>query len=303
MEIIAGSTQFQLHQETAVAIGKFDGVHIGHQKLLERILQQKQNGRKACVFTFDPAPAVFFGKSDGKELTVREEKRRILQEMGVDILIEYPMNAQTAGIQPEQFIEEVLIRQMKMRYLAAGADLSFGAGGKGNVAMLKKYAAVHGSTVEIVDKVCLNGQDVSSTYIREVLERADMELAEHLMGRPYRIQGTVVHGRKLGRTVGMPTLNQLPPTGKIMPPCGVYASVVMYEGREYAGISNIGYKPTVSSEPVLGIETHLFDFTGEIYGEEITVALKRFRRPEKRFDSLEELKKQIDEDISWAKSL
>lgn len=302
MEIIAGRTQFQLNQETAVAIGKFDGIHIGHALLLQKIRAHKEKGLKTCVFTFDPPPAVFFGTSDGRELTGKAEKRALLEKMGVDVLIEFPMNRETAAIEPASFVNEILIGQMKMRYIAAGADLSFGAGGRGDALLLKKLSIAHGCEVEILDKVCLDGREVSSTYVREVLEQGDMEQVERLLGRPYSLIGEVVHGKKLGRTIGMPTLNLLPEEGKLMPPCGVYASTVCIKGKCYRGISNVGYKPTVASEHVLGVETYLFDFAGEIYGEEVEVSLLSFRRPERQFATLEELREQVTEDIAWAKS-
>ena len=133
LEIIANTTDFEINRETAVAIGKFDGVHLGHRRLLQEVLEQKKKGLAACVFTFDPTPAVLFGLSDGKELTTREEKRRLFEHMGVDILIEFPLNMETAAISPESFVEDILAGQMNTRFVAAGADLSFGSRGAGNL--------------------------------------------------------------------------------------------------------------------------------------------------------------------------
>ena len=132
MEIIAGTTDFYLEKDTAVAIGKFDGVHLGHRRLLEEILNKKKNGLAACVFTFDPTPAVLFGLSDGKELTTREEKRRLFEHLGIDILIEFPLTKETAATEPERFVTEILAKQMNTRFVAAGEDLSFGKNGAGN---------------------------------------------------------------------------------------------------------------------------------------------------------------------------
>ena len=298
MEIIADTTQFYLKRETAVAIGKFDGLHIGHRRLLDEILEQKKNGLAACVFTFDPAPAVLFGLSDGKELTPREEKRVLLERMGVDILIEFPLTAETAAMPPEDFVTEILVKQMNVRFIAAGTDLSFGAGGKGNAGLLEKMAGESEYEVKTIEKVRFGGKEISSTYVREQVEAGNMLLTEQLLGRPYTFIGKVVHGNRIGRTIGMPTVNLLPAASKLVPPNGVYYSGVLYHGKRYRAISNVGYKPTVTEERVLGVESYLYDFHEEIYDKEIEVSLYEFKRPEKRFDSLEDLKEQLVQDIS-----
>lgn len=297
MEIIADTTQFYLNRETAVAIGKFDGLHIGHRRLLEEILEQKKRGLAACVFTFDPAPAVLFGLSDGKELTTREEKRVLLERMGVDILIEFPLTKQTAAMCPEDFVSQVLVRQMNVRFLAAGSDLSFGAGGRGDAALLQSMAKDCEYQVKTIDKVCFDQKEISSTYVREQVEAGNMLLAEQLLGMPYTLIGSVSHGKRLGRRLGMPTVNLLPPESKLMPPCGVYYATVLYGGKRYRAISNVGYKPTVTQEHVMGVESYLYDFHSEIYGEKIEVRLHEFKRPERKFDSIDALKAQLEEDI------
>ena len=302
MQIIAGTTQFELNRETAVAIGKFDGLHVGHRRLLDEILLQKQCGLAACVFTFDPPPAVLFGKGDGKELMTREEKRIFLERMGVDVLIEFPLTLETAAMQAVEFVETLLAKQMNARMIAAGRDLSFGAGGKGDAALLMKLAPKYGYQVKIIDKVRFGEMEISSTYVRSQVEKGNMQLAAQLLGMPYPIVGEVVHGNRIGRTIGMPTVNLLPPENKLLPPCGVYYSGVLYAGKYYRAISNVGYKPTVTSKQVLGVETYLYDFNEEIYGEEIQVNLLAFKRSECKFDSLEQLKAQMEEDIRMGAS-
>ncbi len=301
MEIITHTKKMDLNRETAVAIGKFDGLHLGHRRLLQEILEQKQKGLAACVFTFDPAPAVLFGQSDGRELMTKEEKRALLAGMGVDILIEFPLTMETAAIPAKEFVKEILVKQMRVRFIAAGTDLSFGAGGKGDAALLKEMGKDCGFQVKTIEKVRLGDQEISSTYVREQLEVGNMMLVEKLLGRPYTITGIVVHGNRLGRTLGMPTVNLLPPAAKLLPPCGVYYSSVLYQGKHYRAISNVGYKPTVTDARVMGVETYLYDFHSEIYGEEIDVSLHEFKRPEKRFESIEELKEQLLQDISEGK--
>lgn len=297
MEIIADTTDFYLNKETAVAIGKFDGLHIGHRRLLQEILEQKKKGLAACVFTFDPPPALLFGASDGKELTTREEKRVLFQRMGVDILIEFPLNVRTAAMPPRDFASGVLARQLNARFIAAGTDLSFGAGGAGNAGLLRAMGPEWGFTVDTIDKVRFGEEEVSSTYVRSQVEAGNMLLVEQLLGMPYTIMGTVQHGNRIGRTLGMPTVNLTPAASKLMPPCGVYFSSVLYEGRRYRAISNVGYKPTVTDERVMGVESYLYDFGEEIYGKEIEVSLYEFKRPEKRFEGIEGLREQLRKDV------
>lgn len=298
LEIIRDRARFYLTDDTAAAIGKFDGIHLGHRKILQDIMEKKQQGLKTCVFTFDPSPSVFFGGGDGKELTTREEKREIFQRMGVDILIEFPLNAETAATDPVYFAREILSRQMRVRYLAAGADLSFGDKGSGNMELLQKLSPELGFETRIVEKVKLEGETVSSTLIRGQIERGELHRASLFLGMPYMLSGVVVRGNQIGRTLGFPTLNLIPQDTKLLPPKGVYYSEVLLEGRKYRAISNVGNKPTIGKNLGSSLETYLYDFTGDAYGKEIRVFLHAFRRSERRFEGLEELRRQLEEDIS-----
>lgn len=297
MEIITATLDFELNKETAVAIGKFDGLHLGHRRLLQEILAKKEEGLAACVFTFDPSPAVFFGLSDGKELTTKEEKRRLLERMGVDILVEFPMTKESAATDPQAFIEEILVKKLHVRYVAAGVDVSFGARGAGNAELLQKFAKVHHYQVKTIEKVRLEDAEISSTLVRSQVEAGNMPYVEALLGMPYTIVGSVQHGKALGRKLGMPTVNLLPEKNKLLPPKGVYFSEVLYKGKKYAAISNVGCKPTVSQEEVLGVESYLYDFEEEIYGEDIEVGLLAFKRPEMRFEGVDALREQMQRDI------
>ncbi|MCM1057204.1 MAG: riboflavin biosynthesis protein RibF [Firmicutes bacterium] len=297
MEIISNTTDFYLEKDTAAVIGKFDGVHIGHRRLLEEILSLKRKGLASCVFTFDPAPAVLFGRSDGPELTTREEKRLLFERMNVDILIEFPMTPETAAILPGEFVREILAKRMNTRFIAAGNDLSFGAGGRGNAELLRKLGPELGFRVKTIEKACLEGIEVSSTYLRSKVEAGDLVTAEKLMGMPYMVAGRVVEGKHIGRTLGFPTVNILPDPDKLLPPDGVYYSSVRAGGRTYRAVSNVGCKPTVTDEGVRGIESYLYRFDREIYGEDIEVYLHAFRRPERQFENREALRRQLEEDI------
>lgn len=301
MIIIENTTNFPLDGRSAVAIGKFDGIHLGHRKLLEKIIQQKEKGYLATVFTFDTSAAAFFG-GDDKELTTREEKRRLFARMGMDVLIEFPLNQETAATPPDVFVEEYIIRHMKAAYICAGMDVSFGQRGAGNYQLLQQYAAAGDYRIEIIDKVMAGGEEVSSTRVREAIRSGEMKLANEMLGTAYSLTGVVAHGRRLGRTIGMPTANLLPEKDKLLPPNGVYYSRVRYQDKVYKAISNIGCKPTVSAEMVLGVESYLYDFTEDIYGKEITVELLEFRRPEMKFADVEALKTQMEKDIQAGKT-
>ena len=184
MRIIADTTDFKILQSTAVAIGKFDGLHKGHRELLKQIFQMKSKGYVSTIFTFDPPPEVLFGKRQAKEITTKEEKRIVFEKMGVDILIEYPLNLQTAAVEPEDFVKKILLEQMNMSYLAAGYDLSFGHKGAGNAELLRKLAPELGFELKIIEKVCDNGREISSTFIREEVEKGAMKHVSELLGEP-----------------------------------------------------------------------------------------------------------------------
>ena len=298
MEIIADTIQFNLKKDTAAAIGKFDGIHIGHRRLLEEIISRREKGLAACVFTFDPSPTVFFGGNDGKELTTREEKRLLFERMGVDILIEFPLNRETAAMPPEAFAGDILGGQMNACFLAAGKDLSFGAGGAGNAALLQKLGPGLGFEVMTIDKVCLEGREISSTLVRSEVETGRMESAGRLLGMPYMVAGEVVRGNRVGRRLGFPTINIIPPAQKLLPPNGVYFSRVCVGGRMYRAITNVGYKPTVAQERILGVESYLYDFQQDVYGKSAEVFLLSFHRPERHFGSVEALREQLRKDIA-----
>ena len=326
MQIIRETEDFRIPEPTAVAIGKFDGVHMGHRKLIDTLLRQKANGLKTAVFTFDPSPAVLFGRGGEEELSTREEKRLIFGRLGVDYLVEFPLTRETAAMAPETFVRNVLAKQMHAAYVAAGDDLSFGDRGRGNFDLLEQLSDECGYTAEEISKVRRDGVVISSTYIRTLVREGMMEDVMQCCGEPYAILGTILHGNEIGRTIGIPTLNQVPPAGKLLPPFGVYYSEVEIldgeelpagssgsahedlhpvQGRRYRGMTNIGIKPTVTAKdglmpeehPAVTVETYLYGFSGDIYGKTALCSLYTFRRPERRFATVEELKEVMQKDI------
>ena len=297
MRIIEQTTDFRLEGKSAVAIGKFDGVHLGHRKLIRRITEQKESGMLATVFTVDTSAAAFFGGEE-KELTTAAEKRRIFEALGVDVLIEFPLNKETAATTPEDFVQGYLVERMRAAYVCAGPDLSFGRGGAGDYALLARCAAEGGYRAELIDKVAVDGAEVSSTRVRAAVRAGDMEAAARMLGAPYSVSDTVAHGRQLGRTIGMPTANLMPEEAKLLPPYGVYYSGTILAGQFYPSISNVGCKPTVGAPAVAGVETFLYGFGGDLYGRRLTVELLSFRRPEMKFDGVEQLRAHMEEDIA-----
>lgn len=298
MQIFTDVTDFYSVQETAVAIGKFDGVHRGHRLILEDLAKQKEDGLKSCVFTFDPSPEIFFGLGNGKELSTKEEKRRLFKEYGVDILIEFPFTEETAATEPEDFVRNILLKQLHASYMAAGPDLSFGRKGKGNFMLLQELARHYHFDTRMIDKLNYEGTPISSTLIRKMIGEGRMEDAAACLGYPYRILDDISHGSGIGRSsLGIPTINQIPPAIKLLPPFGVYYSEVIVGGRTYKGMTNIGVKPTVSDQGEAVAETYLYDFEGSLYGERAEVRLLSFKRPEQKFEDLDQLKEQMEKDI------
>lgn len=301
MKIISNTTEFELPQNTVVAIGKFDGFHKGHQKLIKEALAQKKDNLAVAVYTFVPSPAVFWGKGNVQELTTQEEKRRIFENAGVDYLIEYPFNKSVADMEPEAYIKEVLVEKMHAKCVVAGADVSFGKKGAGNEALLRALSEKYGYHVILIDKVQYQDKEISSTLVREKIREGRMEEAIQLLGVPYSITGKIVHGKQLGRTIGMPTVNLIPEKEKLLPPAGVYFSQVLLQGKKYASITNIGKKPTVNMDETVGAETYIYNFKGDIYGEIVSVSLLKHTRPEMKFSGIEELKKQLERDMEEGK--
>jgi riboflavin kinase/FMN adenylyltransferase len=297
MKIITRLDELNITDKTAIAIGKFDGIHLGHKKLLKLILDQKQDGLKATVFTFEPSPEEFFVGHPVKQLFTRNEKRKAFEAMGIDILVEFPLNAQTAATPPEDFVKNILVEDLKADYIAAGCEVSFGDKGRGDQHLLKSMSRELGFELCLIDKVMLDGEEVSSTRVRNQVADGNIPMAKRLLGSDYSISGIVEHGNHLGSTIGVPTVNVLPPVGKLLPPFGVYSSIVVVGDRTFKGMTNIGRKPTVSSNNQVGVETYIYDFDEDVYGKFIEVKLCEFKRPEMKFESVEKLKAQMKKDI------
>ena len=304
MEYIAETSEFKIEEPTIVTLGKFDGRHRGHQKLLRIMKEKKQeSGYATAIFTFSIAPAAMVTGKPQTVLTTNQERRRNIEKMGIDYLVEYPFNDQVRHMAPEEFVSRILVGQMNARIIVAGPDCSFGYQGAGNAAMLERLSGSLGYRLIVIEKEKDQLRDISSTYIREELALGNVAKANSLLGEPYSIHGRVVHGNQIGGSVlGFPTANIIPPTIKHLPRFGVYVSRVLVDGTYYKGVTNIGRKPTVKGENPVGVETFLFDLNRDIYGEMIEVQLLEFDRPEEKFSSLDELKERIAADKKFAES-
>ena len=293
MEYMKGIDGLYIQEETAVTLGKFDGVHRGHQKLLSRILEKKN--LKSVMFTIN-------GRKSGFVLT-DEEKRFMLEKTGLSYLIDCPFIPSVSGMEAEDFVREILVNRLHAKSIVVGKDFHFGYKRGGDASLLLWLQKKYGFQVEVVEKEQYKGRDISSTYIREALHDGNVKLANELLGYRYYVSGIVLHGRQIGRTIGMPTTNLLPPQEKLLPKDGVYLTRTFVKEDEYYGITNVGYKPTVGGETRRGVETYLFDFDGDLYGQDLMVEFIEFRRPEQKFQSLDELKAHILSDMNWGKSV
>jgi riboflavin kinase/FMN adenylyltransferase len=294
------TTNFHL-KNSAVSLGKFDGLHRGHRLLFQRILEEQKEGLLGVVFSFLLPPGRFLSNQEVQLIYTEEEKKRLLKEMGMDVLVSYPFDRESLSMEPEDFIREILIKKLDAKVISVGSDFHFGHNRGGDVEFLEARAKKYGYQLEVFEKLTSDGEIISSTRIRAALAEGNMEEASKLLGAPYSITGEVIHGRKLGRTFGMPTINMRLPKEKILPPNGVYASITEIDGKSYYGISNIGVKPTVGAEENRLAETFIFDYSGDLYGQVLKVSLYTFERPELKFASLEELKAQMEADSRFGR--
>jgi len=304
MEVI--HKKFKPHSLTgdwALLIGNFDGVHLGHQTLIRRLLEaQARMGGKAGVLTFEPHPKILLQPHIPFPHIYEEDvKWRLLAETGLDACFVVPFTPAFASLQPEEFLNK-LFGFVALKYLIVGWDFNFGKDRQGGAALLGEEAARRGVEFVQMPPVKEAGLTVSSTMIRRLLFEGDFDLAERLLGRPWQISGIVTQGRQLGRQLGFPTLNLFP---QVLLPLrhGVYLSEVQVLGQTAQAVTNIGVAPTLGGPPLLKVESHLFDFGATAYGQEAIVRPLCFLREEQKFNSLEELKTQIALDVAQAKGI
>ncbi|NOX10054.1 MAG: bifunctional riboflavin kinase/FAD synthetase [Gammaproteobacteria bacterium] len=290
------------HRGCAATIGNFDGVHLGHQAVLGQISERAEMlGLPTVVITFEPQPNEFFRpQSAPPRLTRFREKLVALRRYSVDRVCCLNFDQTFANLTAEQFVKQVLVDGLDVRYLVVGDDFHFGKGREGDFAFLQEAGECYGFSVVNMHTFAIDGERVSSTRIRQALAEGDMKTAEKMLGRPYRMCGRVAHGNKRGRMIGFPTANIFLHR-KVSPVQGVFAVEMFGLEREpIQGVANIGTRPTVDGSKAL-LEIHLFDFNADIYGRYIQVDFSYKLRDEVRFDSFEDLRQQIDIDAEQAR--
>ncbi len=287
-----------------VAIGVFDGVHLGHQALIRRAMQEAERlGGSAVVLTFHPHPArVLRPDSAPHLLTSTPHKLRLIEELGCQFLLQIKFDAAFAAQPPEVFIEALTRSAPSLRMVCVGHNWAFGKGRAGNVALLAALGEKFGFETLEIEPVEIDGELVSSTRIRKAVEAGDFDTARRFLGRDYTILGTVQPGAGRGRGIGFPTAN-LSAHNERFPPNGVYAVRVLLDSRWFEGVANVGVRPTVANALDRVLEVYIFDFSGDLYGHDLEVKFERFLRPEQKFSSIEELRAQIARDAALAREI
>ena len=285
MEYIHGTEDFKLERSSAVTLGKFDGVHLGHQKLISIVKEKaEEQGLLSVMFTFDRIPLSICPQKNQHFLSTNSERRMLCENYGIDVEVEYPFTTTLMNMEPEEFVSDILINKLKAKVIVVGTDYCFGRDRSGNVEFLISNAAKYGYETIVVEKEKFQDKDISSTYVREELKLGHMETVNVLLNRPYSITGIVAKG-------------------KLLPPNGVYASRILIDGVWYYGVTNLGTKPTISDGYEVSVETNVFDFDKDVYGNRVEVALYHFLRQEMKFENVEALKKQMESDASFAKEM
>ena len=297
MQYIHNTFDFKIEEDTVITLGKFDGLHRGHELLMENLLNWREKYRyKAVVFTFDIPPRQQVNGVDTRVLTTNEEKRAIFERSGVDYRIECPFTPEVMCMEPKAFIEW-MVNALHARCFVIGNDFRFGHNRAGDYEVLRQYAVEFGYEVVVLDKIQEDGRDISSTYIREEIGQGHIEKANNLLGYEFFAKSMIIHGKQLGRKIGIPTINMEFPPEKLLPPNGVYVTRVLMDGVWHKGVTNVGCKPTVSDSHLIGVETHILDFSGNVYGKEAEVCFLHYIRPEQKFASIEDLQAQMERDV------
>lgn len=303
MKIYYSLDEIKNMDATVIALGNFDGVHLGHQEIIRRTVESAgAAGLKSAVFTFsNHTSTVLPNVKPVKNILYEEDKARIIGEMGIDYMIDIPFTEDILKMSPDRFIKEILMDRLNIREAYCGFNYSFGYKAQGTPSVLMEKGLEHGFGIHVQEPFTIDGKVVSSTWIRELISKGEMEESERLMGRRYVIAGQVIEGNRLGRTIGFPTCNLVVDETMITPPNGVYISMCTCKGKRYRSVTNVGNKPTIG-EYVKNIETHIFDFDEDVYGENIRVEFLKHTRAEKKFKDVEELKAQIEKDSIGARA-
>ena len=303
MIIFDSLQEIQGIEPTAVALGNFDGVHLGHQKLISNAVKcARDRGLKAAVFTFSNHPKDLLPTAKKvKSILYKHEKEQIIESLGLDYLFNIPFTEEIMVMDPDRFIREILLDRFHMKAAFCGFNYRFGKNASGTPALLENAGKGYGFTVDEMEPFMIDGNIVSSSLIRTMIASGQVERCQKYMGRNYEIGGEVVVGNKLGRTLGFPTSNLVIDETMVTPPNGVYITYCDYNGVRYPSVTNVGHKPTIG-EYEKNVETHIFDFDRELYGKKIVVEFLKKTRDEVKFDDIQDLSDQIVRDCREAKA-
>lgn len=306
MKIFQDLTAINSIPNPVLTIGTFDGVHVGHQKILQQVKKEAEKiGGESVLFTFFPHPRmVLYPESHGlKLLQTQEEKMAKLARVGVENCIVYPFTFDFSRLSAIEFVRDILVNKLQIKKLVIGYDHQFGKNREGNIEFLKEICEVYGFEVIEIPAQDIDAVNVSSTKIRKAILNGDLAKANEYLGERFELTGTVVHGQAIGKTIGFPTANiRVNSDLKLIPGNGVYAVTVSLKDSDYIGMLNIGNRPTVNDSADRTIEVHILDFSGEIYAEEITVKFIDKLRDEKQFKDLQELQNQLKEDEKFIRT-
>lgn len=275
----------------------FDGVHLGHKSIIDALIKTgSENNLETAVLTFWPHPRFIFNPNeDLKLLNTVEEKKFLMEKYGIDHLFLKEFDEEFRNLTGEEFVRQILVEKLHVKYLIIGYDHSFGKNKSGNFELLQKLSAELGFEVEQMEAINIHENNISSTKIRNALLAGDIKKANEMLGYSYSVSGSVVHGKKIGRTIGYPTANIETDSIKLLPKKGAYIVEVLLKGRSYKGMLSIGTNPTVNGEK-LTVEVYILDFNEDIYGENLTVSFRDFLHDEIKFEGLEKLIERLDED-------
>ena len=300
MQLIRGLHNLKNHAGSVVTIGNFDGVHIGHKKIIARLVEKaKELGLPSVLISFSPTPQCFFGLEQAT-LSNFKEKHALLKQLGLDEHLLIHFNQKFSQLEASEFIQKILLDRLNIKHCLIGDDFRFGNERKGDFNLLKSLSKKHGFSVEDTKSILCNKDRASSSKIRDFLKNGKMDLAAQMLGRDFSISGKIIHGEKKGRSINFPTIN-IPIRRKISPVLGVFAVEVLLDEKIHQGICNIGSRPTVGGVKIL-LEVFLFNFSQEVYGHHAKVVFKNKLREEVKFDSFEALKQQIKKDEQTAKN-
>lgn len=297
-----GLSQAAASKPSVVAIGAFDGVHLGHQAILRQaVTKAKVSGAESTALFFEPLPREYFsGETAPQRIQSLREKVESIRQCGIDRVVCLRFNAALSALSPQAFVESILVNKLKARDVIVGEDFRFGSNREGGKALFMELAAQHGFEITRPEDVEVDGERASSTRIRHLLTQANFEKVAQLLGRPFSLSGRVHWGKQLGRQLGVPTAN-VALHRKQVPVLGTFVVKVDVGETKFIGVTNIGVRPTVNQVPKPHMETHLLDFDDDLYGQCIKVTFYKKLRDEKRFDSIDQLKMQIQNDIESAR--